>query len=77
MIYFKKSKKKWYIVKILKIEKCPEKNDYLSDNLAKGALMYLQQNYIFQKKKTEKRKKNPSGENLETGATWGLCTPVS
>ena len=50
MIYCEKSK----------IEKCPEKNDHLSDNLAIGALMYLQKNYIFQKykkKKNEKKKK--------------------
>ena len=38
-------------MKSLKIEKCPEKNDHLSDNLAIGTLMYHQKNYIFQKKK--------------------------
>ena len=56
-------------MKIPKIEKCPEKNDHLSDNLAIGSLMYLQKNYIFQKKSINFFLKNPSGENLEMGAT--------
>ena len=29
------------------------------------------------KEKEKKEKEDPSGENLETGATWGLCTPIS
>ena len=66
LIYFK-NPKKWYIIKSLKIEKCPQKNDHLSENLAIGALMYIQKNYIFHKYKKNKKWKN---EKIAIRSKW-------
>ena len=41
------------------------KNDHLSENLAIGALMYLQKQIIYLK--NSKKQKKCLGENLETG----------